>query len=211
MKNTRVAEIMLHRIFLFFVGLTFFLVLPVPLSWSHPHVFVYNGVTVTFDKNGLAGFEIRWAFDEMFSSMIILDFDKNRNGRFEPSEIAGVEKGAFSNLREFDYFTHIKIDKKPFKVKYVKDFSAEIENHILIYRFFVPCHVRATHAWKEVKISVYDREFYTSIFMSEHPVVFKNHELFEVRRRIEKNKSEAYFYDQIYPDEATMRFRLKNG
>ena len=202
---------MIYRIFQIFMGFTFLLVLSVPLSRSHPHVFVYNGVTVVFDKNGLAGFEISWAFDEMFSSMIILDFDKNRNGRFEPSEITGVEKGAFSNLREFDYFTHIKIDKKPFKVKYVKDFSAEIENNILIYRFFIPCHVRATRTWKETKISVYDREYYTSVFMAKDPIVLKNHGSFEVHRRIEKNKTDSYFYDQIYPDEATVRFRLKNG
>ncbi len=205
------TEMMMRRIFLILAGLMLFPLLSVPLSRAHPHVFMFNGVTVVFDQKGLSGFEIRWDFDEMFSSMIILDFDKNRNGRFEPSEIAGLETGAFSNLREFDYFTHIKIDKKPFQVKYVRNFSAEIENNILIYRFFVPCHVSATRKWKEVTISVYDREYYTSIFMAKEPIVFKNHRSFEVRRRIEKNKAEAYFFDQIYPDEATVRFRLKNG
>lgn len=196
--------------FPFFVGVTLFLVLPVSLSWSHPHVFMYNAITVVFDQKGLAGFEIRWTFDEMFSSMIILDFDKNHNGRFERTEIKDVKKGAFSNLREFDYFTHIKISGKPFPVKYVKDFSAEITNHILSYRFFVPCHVPGTRAWKEIKISVYDREFYTSISLGPNPVVLKNHGPFEVRHQIRKNKAEAYYFEQIYPDEVTVGFRLKN-
>ena len=201
----------LHRIFFFWIA---FLLVTTPWDFScraHPHVFIYNAVTVVFDQKGLSGFEIRWAFDEMFSSMIILDFDKNRNGRFEPAEIADVKKGAFFNLREFDYFTHIKIGEKPFQVKYVKAFSAEIKNNILIYSFFIPCHVSATRKWKEVAISVYDREFYTSVFLAKDPIVLKSHGPFEVRRRIEKNRAEAYFYGQIHPDEATVRFRLKNG
>ena len=201
----------MHRIFMILAGLMLFQLLSVPLSRAHPHVFMSNGVTVLFDRKGLSGFEIRWNFDEMFSSMMILDFDDNRNGRFEPSEIANLKRCAFSNLREFDYFTHIKIDKKPFQVKYVTNFSAEIENNILIYRFFIPCHVSATRKWKEIVISVYDREYYTSISMAKDPIVLKNHGSFEVRRRIEKNKAEAYFFDQIYADEATVRFRLKNG
>ncbi len=204
-------DFMMRRIVSFLLSLAISGWIWISPAESHPHVFMYNQITVVFDQKGLAGFEIRWAFDEMFSSMIIMDFDKNRNGRFETSEIESVEKGAFSNLKGFDYFTHIKINGKPFRVKYVKDFSAEIDQGTLIYRFFVPCHVRATKAWRDVKISVYDREFYTSVFPASSPVALKNQRPFEVRHRIRKNKAEAYYFEQIYPDEVTLGFRLKNG
>ena len=180
-------------------------------SHAHPHVFMDNWITVVFDEKGLAGFEIRWAFDDMFSSMIIMDFDTNHNRRFEASEIREIKKCAFLNLREFDFFTHIKIGKKPFKVKYVKDFKAEIINNMIVYRFFVPCHVRAIRQWKDVRISVYDEKYYTSILPAKPPLTLKNQGPFEVRHQIRKNKAEAYFFDQIYPDEASVRFRLKDG
>jgi len=55
---------------------------------SHPHVFIVQRIEVVFDDKGLAGFRIEWKFDEMFSSMIAGDYDKNQNKYLEPDEIA---------------------------------------------------------------------------------------------------------------------------
>ncbi len=143
--------------------LAFSLLWPAVTSWSHPHVFLSNTVQVVFDEKGVAGFTIRWIFDEMFSSMIILDFDKNGDNRFEPSEIDNIKQDAFSNLRNFNYFTHITIKGTAFKVRYVTDFTAEIIDDALVYQFFLPCHVHATETFKEVRFSVYDHTFYCDV------------------------------------------------
>lgn len=188
-----------------------FVLLGGKLSQAHPHVFIDSWVTVVFDEKGLAGFNIRWSFDDMFSSMMIMDFDTNQNGRFEPSEIKELKKGAFSYLKEFDYFVHVKIGKKPFKVKYVTDFKAETKDNKLIYHFFVPCHVRTDRQWKDVRISVYDEKYYTDILPGKAHLKFKNQMPFEVRHQLRQNKAEAYFFEQIYPYEATIRFRKKNA
>ncbi len=180
-------------------------------SHAHPHVFIDSWVTVVFDKKGLAGFNIRWAFDDMFSSMIIMDFDINQNGGFDTSEIKELKAGAFSNLKKFNYFIHVKLDKKPFVVKYVKDFRAEIKGDRLIYHFFVPCHVRAARQWKDIRISVYDREYYSDILPGKGHLKFKDQGTFEVRHHLRQNKEEAYFFEQIYPFEATIRFRTKDA
>jgi len=39
------------------------------ISFSHPHVFMTQQITSVFDDKGVAGFKIRWEFDDMFSSM----------------------------------------------------------------------------------------------------------------------------------------------
>lgn len=195
-----------------FIGMILFTVSSVPApAWPHPHVFVDSAVTVVFDDKGIAGFKIRWVFDEMFSSMIILDFDTNGNNRFEPSEIEEVKNGAFSNLRTFDYFTHIKINGKPFKVKYVTCFSAEIADGTLIYRFFVPCHVRAGTTFKEIALSIYDRTFYSSVFWVENPVMYEHREGYDVEHHIEENTDEAYYHGQVCPDTITVRFKRHDG
>jgi len=197
---------------IFIIGLLIFILwCPAFTLWPHPHVFLYSTVKVVFDEKGLAGVQVNWVFDEMFSSMIILDFDKNGNGKFEPSESESVKKGAFENLRQFDYFMHIKIDGKPFKVKYVKDFSAEISQGKMAYQFFVPCHVRAQEISKEIKISIYDSTFYSSVFWQKNPVTFENRHAYEVEHIIKKNRDEAYYYGQVYPEEILLKFRQNNG
>lgn len=180
------------------------------VSWSHPHVFFDSTVTVVFDEKGVAGFKITWVFDEMFSSMMILDFDKNGNGRFEQPEIEDIKNGAFSNLRHFDYFTHIGINGKPFKVKHITDFSAEISDDVMIYQFFVPCHISAAETFKEVCLSVYDHTFYCSVFLSDDPVTYETGGPYQIEHRIETNRDKAYYYGQIYPEEIRLRFRRKN-
>jgi ABC-type uncharacterized transport system substrate-binding protein len=197
------------NIFLIAASALLFLFLTLSISWAHPHVAIYNSVVIVFDQKGLAGFRIRWRFDEIFSNMMFLDYDTNKNKRFEPSEIQSIKTKAFSNLGNFDYFTHVKINDTPFKVKYVKDFSAAIQKNSLVYQFFVPCHVQALASNKTVKLAVYDQSFYCNVFLEEDPVSFENKSGYQIDYTIQKNKEEAYYYGQISPDELTLTFRLK--
>jgi ABC-type uncharacterized transport system substrate-binding protein len=178
---------------------------------AHPHVFLYSGLQIIFDDKGLAGVRVLWVFDEMFSNMIISEFDQNGNRRFEPSEIEAVKDGAFSYLRNFDYFTHIKIDGKPFKVKFVTDFSAKIKENKLVYQFLVPCHVSAIDAFKEVKLSIYDHSYYCSVFLAKEAIAYQNQHPYAVEHRIERNREDAYYNGQVYPEEITVRFKRKHG
>lgn len=178
-------------------------------AWSHPHVFIHTAVDAVFDDEGLAGFQVRWLFDEMFSSMIRMDYDQNDNRRFEPSEVKALEEGAFSNLKNFNYFVHVEIHGEPFEVKLVKDFNAEIKGEKMLYEFFVPCHVHATSRFKEIHVAVYDPEFYCSIFLIEDPLGYEKRDPYEVSYRVEDNPDRAYYFGQIVPREIRMRFKRK--
>jgi ABC-type uncharacterized transport system substrate-binding protein len=180
------------------------------VCWSHPHVFIHAAVDAVFDDEGLAGFRVRWVFDEMFSSTIRMDYDRNDNRRFEPSEVKALEEGAFSNLKKFNYFVHVDIQGKPFEVRSVRDFTAELKGEKMLYRFFVPCPVRATPRFKEIHIAVYDPEFYCSIFLIEDPLAYENREPYEVSCRVEDDPDRAYYFGQIIPQEIRMRFKQKS-
>lgn len=192
---------------MFVILLSLLWVLP---AGSHPHVFVYSAVDVVFDDAGLVGFLVKWRFDEMFSSTIIMDFDKNSNNKLEASEIKAIEKGAFSNLKEFDYFSHVNINEKPFKVRFVTDFSADIVNGKLGYRFFIPCHVTAIATEKTITLSIYDQTFYSSVFWVKNPVTCVNAEPYTVNHLIEKDRDNAYYFGQMYPEQIILRFKQKN-
>ena len=187
------------------------LLLPVLTSHSHPHVFLYTTVEGFFDENGLAGFHIYWQFDEMFSTLRINEYDRNGNGEFEKNELQALKKGAFDNLKKSDYFCHVSIGGKEFKVQYVTDFHAWIKDSIVYYSFRVPCHVKAYELEKTVKLSIYDPSFYCSVFLTDNPVSFKNTQTFDTGYSVERNKQKAYYYGQVYPEEITITFKDGHG
>ena len=177
---------------------------------AHAHVWIHNALILHFDEKGVAGIKIEWAFDEMFSNMIIHDFDKDRNGGFDPDEVEEVERGAFANLKNFDYFTHVKIDGKPFKVKFVKDFNVKIIKDRVVYHFFIPCHIKAGPSYKEIRIGIYDESFYTSVVLLKDQIFYINDSRFEHHHSIELNKEEPYYMGQVYPEEIVVRFRKRH-
>ena len=178
--------------------------------YGHAHVWIDGAVIIKFDEQGMSGFRQGWVMDEMFSNMLIHDHDKNMNKKLEPEEVKDIYENAFTNLKNFEYFTHVKINGKPFTVKYVQDFNATIVNDSVVYHFFIPCHVKADLMDKEVRISVFDESFYTNITIPKEQVSLENDSEYNCRYEIKKNKDDAYYYGQVYPEEIILTFRKKN-
>jgi len=177
---------------------------------AHPHVFIDNRVSVLFNEKGLAGFKHEWTFDEMFSSTIIQEFDLNADGKFDEKEIKDVEKGAFSNLKEYNYFVNITINGKQFKIQEIKDFYAEIDSGVMVYEFFLPCEATATLGSKEVKIAVYDPTYFVQIiWVSEDPFSFKDTSNVEFGHEVIEDEKNSYYYGQIIPEALKIKFRKK--
>ena len=191
-------------------ALVFLLIIGITATVSgHAHVWIHGAVIIKFDEQGMSGFRHEWVMDEMFSTMLIHDHDKNMNKKLEPDEVKDLYENAFTNLENFEYFTHIKINGKPFSVKYVKDFNAKIVKDSIVYQFFIPCHVKADKEDKEVRIAIYDESFYTNITIVKDQVFLENDSGYDCRYEIIKNKDDAFYYGQVYPEEIVLRFRKK--
>ncbi len=196
------------KIFYFSIGLCLIFT---KTLFAHPHIFIENHVVCHFDKNGFAGIELKWTFDNMFSSMIISDYDKNKDNAFNRSEIEKIKKEAFENLKDFKYFTSIKINNKPFIVNFVKNFTAEIENSLLVYKFFVPCHISASDTNKNILFSVYDESYYIDIALIEtKPVSFKGSSKFQRSYKIIEN-DDCFDSNNVplSPEEIMVTFKKK--
>jgi len=194
-------------------ALAVFLLLVFPrLSLSHPHVFIQNTLAIVFDHQGLAGIRVKWVFDEFFSSMIVGDYDQNHNNKLENTEVKTIKREAFTNLANYEYFTFIRIQGKPFKVEYVRDFSAALAGGKLFYKFLIPCHVKASTTFKEFIISQYDPTYYTRVaFAKDQPVKVISEPRFQISYHIAKNMNKSYYFSQIHPVEVITRFRRKHG
>ncbi len=140
---------------------------------AHPHVWINDVTTFLFKDRQLVGIHHHWEFDEIFSSFVIQQHDKNHDGKFDRAEIASVQKEAFSNLHQYEYFTHVRIDGKKLPLDQVEDFQATIKKGVMIYEFTLrlpkPVDVTTHH----FAVGVYDPEYYVEVDLDENdPVHF---------------------------------------
>lgn len=165
-------------------------------------------ITAVFDAKGVAGFKIRWKFDEMFAVMIAEDYDKNQNGLLEDDEVAVVKDEAFSYISKFSYFVFIKIDGKPFDVKFVRDFNAVLDNGKLTYAFLIPCHVSAMSDFKKIIVAAYDPTYHSAIYFDQKkPLLLENNEKYEVKKYVQRDESTSIYFDMVNPWALFLDFR----
>ncbi|MBN1797631.1 MAG: DUF1007 family protein [Spirochaetales bacterium] len=188
----------------------FFLIAQTSAS-AHPHVFIENSFTFVFNDRGLSGIHINWILDEMFSATIIMDYDWNKNAFFEDSEIQAVKQGAFTNLKNYNYFLHINIDYVNFNITYATDFRAEIVNNRVVYSFFIPVNVQAVSTVKIISAGCYDETYFCDISYSKvYPVRLKNNSRYDCSWEIVDDKKNAYWGGFIIPKIVILKLRKKN-
>ena len=167
---------------------------------AHPHVFVDCSLTFEFDAEGLKGIRQKWWFDEMFANMILGDFDKNHDNRLTPQEAKELEQGAFINLKNFDYFTHIYVDGLPIKSVEAVEFKPAIEDSTLVYNFFVPVRITKDKRKHVAMVAIYDESFYTSFQMDPKNKLVNQPAGYNTTLSLEPVPDMAYFHGQITPE-----------
>jgi ABC-type uncharacterized transport system substrate-binding protein len=134
---------------------------------AHPHVFVDHTITVIVGPDGLDGIQFAWTFDEMFSSMIALTFDTDKDKSFSPAEARTVEQKHFSNLKDFGYFLHLRVDDKAATIAGYRDFQVKLVNGQVVYAFTVP--LKAGEG--ALEIAVDDPTYYSAFALNQRSPV----------------------------------------
>lgn len=79
---------------------------------AHPHVFVEASIEIVRnDKGEFSELRQVWRFDELFSSTLLLDFDKNASGKLEAEEISEITSVVAKSILEYDFYTAIRSGK----------------------------------------------------------------------------------------------------
>jgi ABC-type uncharacterized transport system substrate-binding protein len=158
---------------------------------AHPHVFVEHTITVVVGSDGLEGVRFTWAFDEMFSSMIVLTFDTDKDRTFSAAEVKTIEGKHFGNLKDFNYFVQLRVNDRPVGVTAYKDFRVTLANGQAVYEFTVP--VKAAAGTLEVAVN--DPTYYSAFALSQRsPVQVQSSKNYRVDCRVAKDGGEL---DQV--------------
>jgi len=146
---------------------------------AHPHVFIKYAITLIFGDRDIAGLRLSWTFDEMYSSMIMSDYTKAKDGRVTPDEVKTIEQQNFVNLENFGFFLDLKINGAPVRARRVRDFDAHFDDHRAVFEFTVPLKTDEKQSPNVIEIGVFDPEYYVEFTLrDDYPVVIAHGEGF---------------------------------
>jgi ABC-type uncharacterized transport system substrate-binding protein len=75
---------------------------------AHPHVFANSTVEIVVGQDGkMVSLHNSWWMDELFSSSVLVDFDKNGNGALDKDELAAIGSQVGSSIAEWSYYTFV--------------------------------------------------------------------------------------------------------
>lgn len=139
------------------------LLAPAAVAEAHPHIWIRATATLQFEDGKIIGIRHEWLFDDFFSNALITDFDKNKNKQFEPEEVKELEANAFVALKEFGFFTHVRVGGKAVTIETTRDFAPTINDGKVTYHFTAvlpqPIDPRAV----QFAAGVYDHSYYVDV------------------------------------------------
>ncbi len=138
---------------------------------AHPHVWINAFAELDYRDGEIRGIRVSWTFDDFFSLLLLEDFDKDRDRRFNAAEVDGIADQSLGSLKDFGYFTHIRVNGEAFDYSAVDDFSADVKNEIVTYAFTVPLPDGVDPRRDELVFAMFDITFYVALILDEHDPV----------------------------------------
>jgi ABC-type uncharacterized transport system substrate-binding protein len=141
-------------------------------AFAHPHVFADARLEIVADDKGnVVELHNVWRFDEVFSSSVLMDFDKNTNLQLDPDELKEVGNTVLTSLADFDYYTTLTDNGKHVDVAKPDAINVDYKDGQLLMFFAIKPKVPMPLKGK-LTFGVYDPTLYTSIdFPTDKDVV----------------------------------------
>jgi ABC-type uncharacterized transport system substrate-binding protein len=130
---------------------------------AHPHIWIDVYLTPRMENGVLRSIEVRWEFDEWYSSGYLADFDTNRDRRFTGREAEDIYENAFVHLADVGYFMTIEDSRGPVDPGIARDFSVDYQDGRLIYRFTLDVNLNLGRGGEVVALSL-DPSNYIAFF-----------------------------------------------
>lgn len=130
---------------------------------AHPHVFAEArlDVAVNGDRQVEALRHV-WRFDDVFSSTVLVEFDKNKDLKLDADELKEVGATVHESLADFNYFQFVTSNGKDVEMETPAEILADFADNQLILLFESRPKDRLELAGT-TSFGVYDPTFYTAI------------------------------------------------
>ena len=130
---------------------------------AHPHVFAEAKMTLVVNTHGAVD-KIRhhWVFDDLFTSTVVVEFDKNQDLQLDAAELKEVQNTIVDSIGDFNYFQTISNNGADVKMARPPNLTASMDGTTLVIAFeSSPAKILPLHG--KVSFGIYDPTFYTAI------------------------------------------------
>jgi ABC-type nickel/cobalt efflux system permease component RcnA/ABC-type uncharacterized transport system substrate-binding protein len=134
---------------------------------AHPHVWVTVETTLLYENGAFTGVRHKWTFDELYTTMAVEGLDKNKDGKFDRSELEELTKVNMEGLKDFDYFTHAALAGEPLKLGQARDYWQEHKGGLLSLYFTVPFATPVLSEAKGLTFAVYDPSYFIAFDLAK--------------------------------------------
>lgn len=130
----------------------------------HPHVYAEARLEVMLapDHRSVASLRHVWRFDDVFSSTVLMEFDKNADLKLDDAELQDVASTVYTSIADFDYFQVVTAGGKPVTMNPPPKLMVNYQDDQLIILFESEPKAPLPLDGK-IDFGVYDPTFYTAI------------------------------------------------
>jgi ABC-type uncharacterized transport system substrate-binding protein len=132
---------------------------------AHPHAWIDTRTILQFNSDHqLESLKSTWVFDELYSAWAVNGLDVNKDGKYSTDELAQVAKGNLTELKEWGYFTVLKVDDKRVPLEPPETgYTMQYQDGRLSMTFTLPLAKPVDPRLAAVKFSIFDPSFYIQI------------------------------------------------
>ncbi|WP_062208254.1 DUF1007 family protein [Aureimonas sp. AU12] len=130
---------------------------------AHPHVFAESRMEIVGNAEAqLVSVRNIWRFDELFSSSVVVDFDKNGNGTLDPDEIEAVSATVLQSIAEWDFYTFVTVAGRDIKLEPPKQIRGLFDHGQLTLLFEMAPAEPVDLKKQPVTFSAYDESYFVA-------------------------------------------------
>ena len=133
---------------------------------AHPHVWVTMKSELVYGADGsTTGVRHAWTFDDMFSTFATQGLAAKEKGKFTREELAPLAEVNVSSLKDFEYFTKVRLNGKNAEINAPVDYYLEFTSGLLTLHFTLPLKTPAKA--QSVDVEVYDGLYFIDFSFAE--------------------------------------------
>lgn len=130
---------------------------------AHPHVLIDSHAVIQFEAGKIVALQMGWKFDPVYSSSLVQDYDKDKNGKLSAKETAAMEKEAFQDTAQYSYFTYAKVDGAAVQWPRAENFQVMAVGDALVYAFRLRLPQPVDPRAQAFRLSTYEETYYIDI------------------------------------------------
>jgi ABC-type uncharacterized transport system substrate-binding protein len=133
---------------------------------AHPHVFAEARLDVVVTNGAVTALRHLWRFDDVFSSTVLMEFDRNADLQLDQAELDEVGSTVAASLAEFGYFQLVSAGGVDVEMSPPPVMMANYEGDQLVI-LFESAPKAPVKLQGKIGFGVYDPTFYTAIDFAE--------------------------------------------